>query len=109
MSDSKYAVFQSGGKQYQAEVNGSFLIDKIEAGEGEKVEFNDVLLSVDGGKSSIGAPYIKNAKVVAEVVKQVKGPKIDAMNYKAKKNQRKRWGHRQDYTQIKVVELVGGK
>ncbi len=109
MSEKNYAIFQTGGKQYCAVENNVCTIDKLEGNPGDKIEFTNVVLSVSSGKGDLGAPYVKNAKVVAEIVDQVKGPKINAFNYKAKKNQRKKWGHRQDLTKVKIVELVGNK
>ena len=97
-----YAIVKTGGKQYKAAADEIIVVDKIEGDAGATIDLNEVLMVVDGEKTTVGAPFISGAKVTAEILKQAKGPKIDAFNYKPKKNERKRWGHRQPLTHIKV-------
>ena len=103
-----YAIVKTGGKQYQAEKGGTLIVEKLEGAVGDKVELSEVLMVSDGGKTSVGSPFVKGAKVKVEIVRQCKGAKIHAFNYKPKKNERKRWGHRQLETHLRVLEVVGG-
>ena len=98
-----YAIVKTGGKQFKAEKDSVLIVEKLEGEPGTVVEFGEVVLMVDGEATTVGTPLIKGARVTGEIVRQAKGPKIDAFNYKAKKNERKRWGHRQPETHLKVV------
>jgi large subunit ribosomal protein L21 len=102
-----YAIVATGGKQYKAEKSEVIFIDKVDGEPGATLELDDVVMVCDGGNVKIGSPYVKGAKVKAEIVRQVKMKKIEAFNYKPKKNIRKRWGHRQPMTQIRITEVVG--
>ena len=104
-----YAIIKTGGKQLRATQDEVLIIEKIDGEPGTSVEFDEVLLFVDGSSQTVGTPYIKGAKVTGEIVRQGKAKKINAFNYKAKKNERKRWGHRQPQTHVKVTSLSGGK
>lgn len=103
-----YVIVKTGGKQYKAEKGGKLIVEKLEGEVGTKVDLTDVLLVSNDGKVSVGSPFVKGAKVKAEIVRQGKGPKINAFNYKPKKNERKRWGHRQPETVLEVKEIVAG-
>ena len=103
-----YAIVKTGGKQFQAAKDDVLIVEKLEGEPGTAVEFGEVVLVVDGGNTTVGAPHVKGALVRGEIVRQAKGPKIDAFNYKAKKNERKRWGHRQPQTFVKITEVVAG-
>ena len=100
-----YAVIDACGRQYKVAEGDLVFVEKLEANEGEKVTFDQVLLISDDGKVKVGNPTIKNAKVEATVVKQGKGSKIVVFKYKAKKNERKKQGHRQPYTQVKIEKI----
>jgi len=104
-----YAIIQTGGKQYRVEPNTVVSVEKIEAEPGTEIEIGEVLMVRTDAGIKVGAPYVDGAKVVAEVVRQTKAPKIIGFKYKPKKNERKRWGHRQPQTHLKVLEVVGGK
>jgi large subunit ribosomal protein L21 len=99
-------IVKTGGKQYVASKGDVIIVDKLEGEAGTSVELTEVVAVVDGDKTLVGSPFIKGAKVVVEIVRQGKAKKINAFNYKPKKNERKRWGHRQPETHIKVTEVV---
>lgn len=100
-----YAIIQTGGKQYRVEPNTVLSVEKIDAEPGAEVEISEVLMVRTGDGVKVGAPYVAGAKVVAEVVKQTKAPKIIGFKYKPKKNERKRWGHRQPITVLRVKTI----
>ena len=99
-----YAIVQTGGKQYKVAQDQIINVEKLDAKVGDKVNL-DVLMLVDGEKVVNGNPYVKNAEVVAEVVEQGKSDKVLVFKYKAKKNERKKQGHRQPYTALKIVSV----
>ncbi len=102
----KYAILEAGGKQYKA-VEGSIIdVDLLVVEAGAQVNLDKVLLVVDGPDISVGAPTVKGATVKTEVMGILKGPKIDVFRYSPKKRIRRKTGHRQQYTQLKVVEIV---
>ncbi len=101
-----YAIILTGGKQYRVE-NGEVLrVELLNAEVGSKVKFDVLMLNKDG-VVTVGNPTVDGASVEAEVVKNGKGAKIDIFKYKAKKNERKRQGHRQPYTEVKITSIVG--
>ncbi len=100
-----YAIIQTGGKQYRVEPNTVLSVEKIDAEPGAEVEISEVLMVRTDDGVKVGAPYVAGAKVVAEVVKQTKAPKIIGFKYKPKKNERKRWGHRQPITVLRVKTI----
>ncbi|MBL8066107.1 MAG: 50S ribosomal protein L21 [Chthonomonadaceae bacterium] len=104
-----YAIIKTGGKQYQAAKDLTLIVEKIDGEPGTAVTLDDVLMIVDGEKVTVGSPFVKGAKVKAEIVWQGKAKKIVAFNYKPKKNVRKKWGHRQPQTHLKVTEVIGAK
>jgi len=103
-----YAIVKTGGKQYKAAKDDVLIIEKLEGEAGTEIELGEVLMVVDGEATTIGSPLVKGAVVKGHIVRQAKGPKIEAFNYKPKKNERKRWGHRQPLTHFKVTEVVAG-
>ena len=103
-----YAIVKTGGKQFRAEKDGVIIVEKLEGEPGSKVSLGEVLMIVDGSTTKIGAPFVKGAKVAGEIVRQGKAKKINAFNYKAKKNERKRWGHRQPQTYIRETDIETG-
>jgi len=103
-----YAIIKTGGKQYRAAKDEVIIVEKIEGEPGTVVTLDEVLSLVSEGDITLGSPFVKGAKVTGTIVRQGKGPKIDAFNYKAKKNIRKRWGHRQPLTHVRITEVVGG-
>jgi large subunit ribosomal protein L21 len=103
-----YAIVKTGGKQLKAEAGETLIVEKIDGEPGTAVTLSEVLMVVKGSDVTVGTPFVKGAKVRAEIVRQGKAKKIEAFNYKPKKNVRKRWGHRQPQTHLKVVEVIGG-
>ncbi|MDR3263971.1 MAG: 50S ribosomal protein L21 [Clostridiales bacterium] len=100
-----YAIIVSGGKQYKAEKDLIIKVEKLQLNEGDKVKF-DVLLLADDGKITTGNPVVEGAYCEAEVIGQGKGDKLVIYRYKAKKNVRKKQGHRQPFTAVKVLDIV---
>ena len=101
-----YAVLKSGARQYRAVVGETILVEKLPVQVGEQLEIDKVLLIVDEGQAKIGQPTIEGAKVLATVVTQELGPKIRIFRYHPSKRYRKRGGHRQRYTRLRVDEIV---
>ena len=99
-----FAIFVTGGKQYKVAEGDVIFVEKLGVAEGEKVTF-DKVLCVNGETLSVGTPYVAGATVVANVVKNGKSKKIDVIKYKAKKNEKKKIGHRQDYTKIQIAKI----
>lgn len=99
-----YAVIDNGGKQYKVTVGEVVRLEKIKSEVGEKIEFSPILVSDENGVK-FGADA-QGFKVVAEVVEQAKDKKIVVFKYKAKKNIRKKQGHRQPYTAVKIAEIL---
>ena len=99
-----YAIVRAGGRQEKVSVGDVLLIDKVSAQPGESIELKPLML-VDGADITVEADKLAGVKVSAEVVKAAKGPKITIMKYKNKTGYRKRQGHRQPLTQIKVTKI----
>ena len=99
-----FAIFVTGGKQYKVAEGDVIFVEKLGVSEGEQVTF-DKVLCVGGESLSVGTPYVEGATVVANVVKNGKSKKIDVIKYKSKKNEKKKIGHRQDYTKIQIEKI----
>ena len=102
-----YAVLETGGKQYNVETGKCYYIEKLNAEIGDNVEFDNVLLIADGENIKVGNPTVEGAKIKATVEAQGKGKKVIIFKYKAKKNYRKKKGHRQPFTKIKIESIEG--
>lgn len=101
----KYAIFQTGGKQYQALEGKTIGIEKLDATEGAKVSFDKVLLRKTGeGKIEIGKPFLKTP-VKASIVKHLKGPKLIAFKFKRRKKYARKQGHRQPITVVRIESI----
>ncbi len=98
-----YAIFENGGKQYKASVGDTLKVEKLNAEAGSVVTF-PVVMTADENGIAVGKE-VENVKLSAEVVSSGKGKKIIVFKYKAKKNERKKQGHRQPYTEIKVTAI----
>ena len=99
-----YAIIATGGKQYKVEAGDEVLIEKIDAEIGAKVNF-DVLMVSDGENVRIGTPVLDDASVTAEVLEHGKGEKVIVFKYKPKKKYRRKQGHRQPYTKVKILSV----
>ena len=99
-----YAIVENGSKQYKAEVGSIIKFEKLSANVGDKVELNVLMVSDENGIKV--AEEAKAFKVVGEVVEQGKDKKIIVFKYKAKKNERKKQGHRQPFTAVKILEIA---
>ena len=99
-----FAVFETGGKQYKVAEGDVIFVEKLGAEVGTTVSFDKVLMLSDADMT-VGAPYVAGATVTAEVVSCGKTKKIYVFKYKAKKNEKKKIGHRQDYTKIKITGI----
>ena len=100
-----YAIIESCGRQYKVAEGDVVFFEKLEAEEGKKVSFDNVVLVSDGKKIEVGAPYVKGVKVEGKVVANGKGKKILVYKYKAKKNYRRTQGHRQPYTKVEITKI----
>ena len=99
-----YAVIKTGGKQYRVQKDDVIYVEKLDAKEGDAVNFEVLMLGKDDGVV-IGTPVVEGAKVEGEVLGQVKSAKVVIYKYKSKKNERRKQGHRQPYTKVKITEI----
>jgi large subunit ribosomal protein L21 len=100
-----YAIIRTGGKQFRAEPGKTLRIPSVDTPAGETLRFEDVLLGADGDRVKIGAPGVAGASVTAEVVRHGKGEKIIIFKHKRRKNYRRKQGHRQKFTEVRVGEI----
>jgi large subunit ribosomal protein L21 len=100
-----FAVFKTGGKQYRVATDDVLQVDKIKGEPGEIVEFGEVLV-VGGDSLTLGAPIVAGATVAAEVLEQARGPKIIAFKKRRRKNSRRKRGHRQEFTLLRITEIL---
>lgn len=103
-----YAIIKTGGKQYRVQQGDEFRIEKLDAKVGEKVVFDEVV-AVGGDKLIVGTPFVDGYVVNAEVLEQGKGDKVVIYKYKAKKDYRRKNGHRQPFTLVKITGIGEGK
>lgn len=102
-----YAVIKTGGKQYRVAMDDVISIEKLEGDARSSIEFEDVLMVGEGASVKVGAPTVSGAKVVAELVEQTRGPKVIAFKKRRRQNSRRKRGHRQDLTKIRITSIVG--
>ncbi|MGI6239518.1 MAG: 50S ribosomal protein L21 [Christensenellales bacterium] len=100
-----YAVIQTGGKQYRVRQGDVIFIEKLDNQAGDMVSFDEVLFVSKDDGAMIGTPTVPGAKVEGKVLSQVKGRKIVVYKFKAKKNVRKKQGHRQPYTKVEITAV----
>lgn len=100
-----YAIIKTGGKQYKVAEGSEVIIEKLDAEEGSSVTFEEVLAVGEGEEIKFGRPLVEGAKVTGSVVKNGKGPKIRIFKYKHKTNYRRRQGHRQPFTKVKIEKI----
>ncbi len=101
----KYAIIESGGKQYKAVEGATIEVDRLHLEIGKKVQLKDILLYHDGKKATVGTPKVKDVKVSATVLDQFKAPKILVFKYKSRQRYRVKSGHRQRYTRLMIDKI----
>lgn len=102
-----YAVIKTGGKQYRVAKDDIVTVERLEGDAGATIEFAEVLMIGGDGGTKVGAPFISGAKVVGELVEQTRGPKVIAFKKRRRKNSRRKKGHRQDLTNVRITEIIG--
>lgn len=100
-----YAVIESGGKQYRVEKGGTIQVEGLDAEPGKDLTLDRVVLFADGDTVKVGSPLLKGAKVQARVVGHGRGKKITVMKYRAKSRYRRKTGHRQRFTTLKIEDI----
>jgi large subunit ribosomal protein L21 len=103
-----YAIIRASGKQFRVEKGMSLQVPLMDVEPGSKVTFDEVLLASDGDTVKAGTPLVKGAKVTAEVVGLVKASKIYVWKFKRRKNYRRKTGHRQKYTEVRITDVKVG-
>ncbi len=103
-----YAVIKTGGKQYRVAADQKIQIEKLGGEAGDQVEFTQVLMVANGGTIDVGAPFVAGATVVGEIASQDRGPHIIIFKKRRRKHYRRRNGHRQDLTSVKITEILTG-
>ncbi|MBW2630629.1 MAG: 50S ribosomal protein L21 [Deltaproteobacteria bacterium] len=101
-----YAVIKTGGKQYKVSEGEVLNFEKVEGDKGDTVSFDEVLLVSKDEDVKVGTPFVEGAKVVGEIISQIRGPKITVFKMKRRKGYSKKTGHRQDLTSLKIKEIV---
>ena len=108
MSDSKFAVIKTGGKQYKVEKGSKIKIEKLHKKEGSEVVFKDVFLYIDDKTVEVGTPKVSSVEVVGRVLAHGKADKVIVYKYKKRKRERKKKGHRQHFTQVEILDIKKG-
>jgi len=101
-----YAILETGNQQYKVEEGTRIKIERVEGEVGSEVTFDKIYLVNDGEKTIVGAPVVENAKVVGEIIKQARFRKILVFKKKRRKSYRKKQGHRQYFTEIKIKNIA---
>ncbi|MBN2715679.1 MAG: 50S ribosomal protein L21 [Deltaproteobacteria bacterium] len=102
-----YAVIATGGKQYRVSEGDKVRVEKLSGDAGAKVVLDNVLMLGDGEKSKLGAPVVKGAKVEAEIIEQGRDKKVVVFKYKKRKQLRRKNGHRQSFTDLRITKISG--
>lgn len=101
-----YAVIRTGGKQYRVAKDDVILIERLDGDSGASLDFEVLMVGGDAGVK-VGAPLVAGAKVTGELVEQTRGPKVIAFKKRRRKNSRRKRGHRQDLTKVRITSIVG--
>ena len=101
-----YAVVKTGGKQYRVQKEDVLLVEKLNANDGDQLVLSDVLMVGDEKKVTLGTPLVNDAAVMAQVIRQTRGPKITMIYKRRRKNSRRKQGHKQDLTLLKVIDIA---
>jgi large subunit ribosomal protein L21 len=102
-----YAVFRTGGKQYRASKGDRIRVERLDAEEGDSVEFGEVLLVGEGSKVKLGSPLVSGGKVKAKVTEQGRDKKVMVIKFKRRKNYKREKGHRQHFTEVEITSITG--
>ena len=100
-----FAVLKTGGKQYRVAKGDVIRVEKLDAKDGDKVTLDEILMVGEAGKPKLGTPLVKGASVMAEVVAQARAPKIIVFKKKRRQNYRRKKGHRQDVTILRITDI----
>jgi large subunit ribosomal protein L21 len=103
-----FAVIKTGGKQYRVAAEDKITVMTLPGDAGAKVVFDDVLALFDGAANHVGAPRVQGASVVGEIIEQTRGPKVYAFKKRRRKNSKRKRGHRQDLTVVRVTGILTG-
>lgn len=103
-----YAIVETGSKQYKVQKGDLFDVEKLEAEPGKTVKLDKVLLCSKGKSVEVGKPYVKDASVLCDIVSHLRGDKVFAFKYRRRKASKKKIGHRQELTRLKVKEIEVG-
>jgi large subunit ribosomal protein L21 len=101
-----YAVIQTGGKQYRVEPGDTVVVERLAGDTGDSVQFDEILLLADDDQVAVGRPLIEGAKVTGSIVEQGLHDKLIVYKFQRRKNMRKKSGHRQQYTAVKIADVV---
>ena len=101
-----YAIIASGGKQYRVEPGALVTLERLSGEVGSKLDLDQVLMVSDGTQVKIGRPTVAGAKVISEIVAHTRGDKIDVFKFKKRKKYRRKTGHRQEQTRVRIAEIV---
>ena len=100
-----FAVLKSGGKQYRVQKDDVIRVERLDANEGDKVKLDEILMVGEAGKAKIGKPLVKGASVTAEVIAQTRAPKIIVFKKKRRQNYRRKKGHKQEITLLRIKDI----
>jgi len=103
-----YAVMKTGGKEYKISKGDLVRVEKLEGNVGDQVTLNDVLMVSEEGRVQVGTPFLANAVITGEIIREAKGKKVLTYKMKRRKNYRRFKGHRQTYTYLKVNDIQSG-
>jgi large subunit ribosomal protein L21 len=102
-----YAIIETGGKQYRVEKGDIIYVELLEDKSEGKVTFDTVLFLHNGSQMKTGLPHVKGGAVHGELLGEARGPKVIAYKYKQRKNYRRKVGHRQNYSKVKITDIIG--
>lgn len=103
-----YAVIRTGGKQYRVEDGATLRVEKLDAEEGAKIVFDEVLMVGDGDKVTLGTPLVAGGKVTGTVEEQGRARKVDIIKFKRRQGYKRKLGHRQQFTRVKITGIQAG-
>ncbi len=103
-----YAIVRTGGKQYKVAEGDFVQIEKLDAAEGDSVELDKIMMLADGEDVTIGTPFVEGAKVTAVVSRQARAKKVHIIKFRRRKHSRRRMGHRQYFTELKITAISKG-